>query len=1108
MMKYKILFFYTLLLVVVACDKKKEDNNLSLLEFLQVEETGINFSNDIKEGLGQNDNILTYTNFYNGGGVAVGDINNDGLVDLYLSANQKTGKLFLNKGGFKFKDITPKSGLDTISGWKTGVTMVDINQDNLLDIYVCRSGRVHPQNKTNLLFINNGDLTFTESAKEYGLDDSSNSIQATFFDYDIDGDLDMFLLNHAIDPIKKLTRHLDDYEDDTNIGDKLYKNTDGHFTEVGKSTGIQQSPLGDGLGVAVGDLYNDGQPSIYVCNDFLGRDYLYSYTGKETFKENALQAMNHISYSSMGVDMADINNDGWQDIFVVDMKSSTNYGRKTNMASMDPKAFDILVKVGGHYQYMRNTLQMNNGNHTFSDIAPMAGLASSDWSWAPLFVDLDNDGFKDLFITNGIRKNTNNKDYDTYRKERFEIERKKVRPDVKSLVKEILNKVPTEEAVNLVYKNIDGLSFEKKNKNWGVNIPSFSNGAAYADFDNDGDMDLVINNVDQPAHVYRNNSTEISNNHYIKVKLNGNPLNVNGIGAKVMVQTNGGKQFIEQHVSRGYQSSVDFKLHFGLGNNEIIDTLRVTWPDGKVNEMTKVVANQLVSINYNKATEPSQVKEKEDTLLFSDITKAYGLSHEHMENGYNDFKREVLLPHKMSTFGPALAVGDINQDGLDDFFIGGSKNYEGAIYLQNANKTFTKTNQKQIITDRIHEDLDALFFDADNDGDLDLYVVSGGNEMPIGHPYYQDRLYINNGQGIFTKSTISIPKMHASGGVVKANDFDADGDLDLFIGGRLLPGKYPKTSRSYLLENINGQFTDVTSKHTSDLEFPGMVTDAIWSDYNSDGIKDLILVGEWMPITIFENNSGTLSKLKQNSGLDKSHGWWFSITEADVNNDGSMDYLLGNLGENYKYTTTPEAPFNLYSNDFDNNGSLDIVLSFYENDTLYPLRGKECSTQQIPALKNKFKNYNAFGLATLEDVYDTKSLENATHLKAHTFSNSILINNKERFNLVKLPKEAQASSVFGILYNDFDSDGLNDLVIAGNLFNSETETPRNDAGQGLFLKGNGTENFTPVSNYISGLNIPGDVKKVKPIRLGKADDAKNGFIVAVNNDFLKLIEIN
>ncbi len=1097
MKSYSFLFAYVLLMY--SCGSLEEGSSPTLLELMPAGKTGINFRNIVPETL--NENVFAYVNYYNGGGVATGDINNDGLVDIYFSSNHNTGKLYLNKGGFEFEDITRESGLDTLSGWKTGVVMVDINQDGLLDIYICRSGMIEPNGRSNLLFINNGDITFSEEGEKYGLDDTGFSTHAAFFDYDMDGDLDMYLLNHAINPSRSINIDYNDNDIDPDIGDKIYKNDNGVFSEVINFIGIKQSKLGDGLGVSIGDFNNDLYPDIYVCNDFIGRDYLYFNNGDGTFREDALRAMNHISLLSMGADIADIDNDGRQDLFVLDMRSSTNYSRKTNMTNMGSKAFSDLVMLGGHYQYMLNTMQLNNGNETFSEIASLAGVTSTDWSWASLFVDLDNDGLKDLFVTNGMKKNTNNKDYNSYREKRTKLEFSKQNPDFVSMVNDLLNKIPEEKVLNHVYRNIDGFSFEKRNEDWGVNLPSFSNGAAYADLDNDGDMDLIINNVEQVAHIYRNNATNLTGNHFVNVKLKGSTSNRNGIGAKIMVQTGDEKQYLEQQVSRGFQSSVDFILHFGLGQSTVIDALKVTWPDGKVSKLTNINVDQLVTVDYSSAVAPDESDEKQP-LLFSDATSVYRLKHGHMENEYNDFKREVLLPHKMSTFGPALAVGDINNDGLDDFFIGGAMGHEGAVYIQKANKSFTKINQKGIASDKFHEDMDALFFDADGDGDLDLYVVSGGNELPIGDAYYQDRLYLNNGKGNLTKSINALPKIISSGGVVRAGDFDEDGDLDLFIGARLLPGQYPKPGRSYLLENVNGIFKDVTEGKAKELLYPGMVTDALWSDYDGDGTKDLILVGEWMPITIFRNINGNLTKFEGNSTLSNSDGWWFSIAEGDVNRDGRMDYIVGNLGENYKYKAKPGAPFRLFSNDFDNNGSLDIVLSYYENDTLYPLRGKECSTEQIPILKKKFKDYNSFGLATLEDVYEAESLGESNLLEAKTFASSLLINTPDGFELEVLPRIAQISAVFGIVYEDFDKDGLNDIVIAGNLYNSEVETPRNDAGQGLFLKGDGKGGFMPVRGYDSGLFIPGDVKKIKAIGLGL--NARKGILVGVNNDFIRL----
>ncbi len=1095
--------YFSFLLIISAC-ASPDNGTITLLSLVNHDHTGIDFRNDIVEDL--DNNVFAYTNYYNGGGVAVGDINNDGFVDIYFSANSNTGKLYLNKGDLEFEDITIGSGLDTISGWKTGVTMVDINQDGFLDIYLCRSGRTRPRLRSNLLFVNNGDQTFTEKGKEYGLDDWGTSQQAAFFDYDLDGDLDMYLLNHAVDPIRKIFKNFHDNDINRYTGDKLFNNEEGYFTEVKEFIGIKRSKLGDGLGIAVVDLNNDRYPDIYICNDFAGRDYLYFNKGDGTFQEDALKAMKHLTISSMGVDMADIDNDGWLDLFVLDMVSSTNYGRKTNMSGMDADVFDILVNLEGHYQYMSNTLQLNNGNDTFSDIAPLAGITYTNWSWSPLIVDLDNDGLKDLFVANGMQDNTNNNDYDNFKKQLIEQESKNPNVDIAAVALELINKVPVEKVVNHVYKNIDGLTFRQTNKEWGVNVPSFSNGATYADLDNDGDMDLVVNNINEYAHIYRNNASEINENHFVGVKLVGSQTNINGMGAKVMVQTGTTKQYLEQQVTRGYQSSISYKLHFGLGQSKIIDLVKVTWPDGKVSKLNNIAVDQVITVNYTGADNSSKPEEGKQ-LLFSDITNTYELDHKHMENEYNDYKREVLLPYKMSTFGPALAVSDVNKDGLDDFYIGGAMGYEGAIYIQNSNASFAKIKQQALIADKDFEDIDAVFFDSDGDGDLDLYVVSGGNERPANSPFYQDRLYLNDGRGRFTKYSSALPELFTSGGVVRANDFDADGDMDLFVGGRVIPGMYPRPPRSYLLENDNGIFSDITSAVAHDLMNPGLVTDALWTDFNADGVRDLIVVGEWMPLTLFQNVAGKLEKITGDSTLENSNGWWFSISEADVDSDGDLDYIIGNLGENYTYKASPDYPFKLFSNDFDNNGQLDIVLAYYENDTLYPLRGMDCTVRQIPALRKKFEDFHSFGMATLEDVYGASSLVASYKLEAKTFSNSILLNTDTGFELITLPKMAQISAVFGSVYDDFDNDGYMDVVIAGNLYNSEIKTVRNDAGQGLFLKGDGDGKFVPVRGYDSGLYIPGDVKKLKSIRLGEGTSARKGVIAGINNDFVRLIAV-
>ena len=1094
--------FFVLVLLICTCSRPVEDTEPVLLELMSSKVTGIDFKNIVKESI--EENVFTYTNYYNGGGVAVGDINNDGYVDIYLGANSHSGKLYLNRGGFEFEDITKGSGLDSLSGWKTGVSMVDINQDGYLDLYICRSGRTRPRLRENLLFINNGDLSFSEQGQSYGLNDRSTSLQAAFFDYDLDGDLDMFLLNHAIDPVREIFRNFHDKDISRYSGDKLYQNENGYYNLIEDDIGINRSKLGDGLGVSVADFNNDRYPDLYVANDFVGRDYLYFNKGDGTFRESALESMGHISYSSMGTDAADIDNDGNLDLLVLDMRSTTNFGRKTNMASMNPEAFNLLVELGGHYQYMRNTLHLNNGNESFSDIAPMAGLSSTDWSWAPLFLDLDNDGYKDLLVTNGMRKNTNNKDFIHYKEQRISQELSKSSPDEKALINDILEQIPTEKVVNQVFKNMQGLSFQKYNENWGITVPSYSNGAAYADLDNDGDLDLVVNNIDQEVHIYRNNADRMLSNHYLRISLKGPKQNLNGIGARILVRTGDRYQYLEQQVSRGYQSSVEFTLHLGLGDHRTIDQLLVTWPDGKTNDIRDLESDRIITIDYKEAIFSAN-ENHPPKKLFANVTSDYGVQHAHKENPYNDFEKEVLLPHKMSAFGPALAVGDVNGDGLDDFYIGGSAEYEGSLHLQTEDQRFVEQHQSFMTSDKEHEDVDALFFDADMDNDLDLYIVSGGNEFSEGDQYYQDRLYVNSGDGNFHRVPDALPTIRSSGSVVRAHDFDSDGDLDLFIGGRQDPGKYPRPGKSYLLENVAGKFKDATSKWSEGLSRIGMVTDAAWSDYNNDGLTDLILVGEWMPITIMDNHEGKLSRLEHSHGLEDSQGWWFTLLEADINNDGLPDYLAGNLGRNYKYQASKDAPFQLYSNDFDNDGSLDIVLGYFENDILYPLRGKECSTQQVPLLKSKFKDYNAFGLATLEEVYGNNTLESADLLVANTFDSGIFMNTGDGFNFKPFPQVAQVAAVFGIVYDDFDHDQSKDILIAGNLYSSEIETPRNDAGHGMLLVSDSKGHFNPLRTYDSGLFIPGDLKKLKPIRLGSGTELHKGLVAGINNGTTALI---
>ncbi|WP_073180889.1 VCBS repeat-containing protein [Flagellimonas flava] len=1054
--------------------------------------SGIQFINEIPESSAMNSMVYEY--FYNGGGVAVGDVDNDGLPDIYFTANLMENKLYKNKGNFTFEDITVKAGVMGSFGWTTGVTMADVNADGWLDIYVCKSGKGKSKDRKNLLYINNQNGTFVERAEQFGLDFDGYSTQASFFDFDKDGDLDMFLLNHNVSPIN--TDNPEEFKKDSNelVGDKLYRNDGENFTDISEQARIVSNSLGFGLGVSIGDVDNNGWPDIYVANDYIEQDYLYFNNGDGTFSESLKSAIGHVSNFSMGTDMADINNDGLPEILSLDMVAEDNYGIKTSMSGMNPKAFNHAVDHGFHYQYMYNTLQLNQGGGKFSEIGQMANVSSTDWSWGPLFADFDNDGLKDLFVTNGLKRDFRNNDFKKYKLERLKLAQQNGE-NMPKVIEELVHKTPQRKTQNYFFKNNGDLTFTKTSSKWGIDRPTFSNGAAYSDLDLDGDLDLVVNNIDEEAIILKNNSEQ----NFIQFQLIGSSKNKFGIGTKVHIETAEGTQFLENYPTRGYQSSVESKLHFGLSNISNIKKVVITWPDDKVSVMHDLKANQVFSVDYNRATIPAPVPKNLPVTIFSEVSSAK-IDFKHEENLYDDFAIESLLPHKMSQFGPALAVADINGDGLEDFYVGGASGKPGALYTQDASGTFARSTNQPWQSDAIQEDLDAVFFDVDNDGDLDLYIVSGGNEWKQGHHYYQDRLYLNTG-GRFDRDFKSLPKISISGSCAKPFDFDQDGDLDLFVGSRLHPQKYPFSESSLLLENRNGVFEDVTPKVAPELSEAGMVTDAIWTDFDSDGQTDLIVVGEWTSIQFFKNDRGKLTK--ENRILSKTEGWWNSIAQADMDNDGDMDYVVGNLGLNYKYKASHEAPFEVYATDFDDNGTNDVVLGYYNEGNLFPLRGRECSSQQMPFIKKKFPTYHSFGSANLLQVYGQDKLEKALHKSAYTFASICLENLGERkFKMHQLPNSAQISSINAIQVQDFDEDGNADILIAGNLYQSEVETPRNDASIGLLLKGRGDFGFEPVPCNKSGVLLNSDVKKMKAISLGEEG---TGILVAPNNSSLKLL---
>ncbi len=1127
MFSAKTIRLISFFLIIISCqkvEKKKEliipTNSDSLFTIVSSDISNIKFKNILKETTTMNG--LFYEYFYNGAGVAVGDLNGDDLTDIYFISNLKSNKLYLNQGNLKFQDVTTMSKIKGKYGFPTGVTMVDINADGKLDIYICKSGKFSdPDKRRNELYINMGNDSkgipvFEENAKKYGLDLPHFSTQASFFDYDKDGDLDMFLLNHGITMYSYESIEKGLNTESKFRGERLYRNDDGKFKDVTKEANIINNLLGFGLGLAIGDLNNDGWPDIIVGQDYSEKDHMYLNQKDGTFKEVITQATGHISNASMGNDIADFNNDGLLDFISLDMMSTNNYDIKTSLGGMDTKRFQNIVEMGLHHQYMYNTLQINNGIHNklprFSDIAQLAGVSSTDWSWGPLSFDMDNDGYKDLFISNGIKKDFTNYDFINYRKERqkiiMKLKEKGEQFDYIAYTRDMMEKMPERKRVNFFYKNNGDLTFSSIDLDKKDRLKTNSNGAAYADFDNDGDLDIVVNNSDDVSFIYKNNSSEQKLGNYLNIKLKGSEKNTLGVGARLIATLKDQEQILEQYLSRGFQSSVSEILHFGLGKNNKVSQLKVIWNDGKVQYLKNIKANQLITIDYkNSLGESNIIHDKK--VIFNDLTIKSKINHKHKENEFDDFKREILLPHKMSNFGPALAVGDINADGLDDFYVGGAKGFNGEIYVQTDISTFKKLSNKTWKKDALYEDIGASFFDADADGDMDLYVVSGGNEYDEFSIELQDRLYLNDGLGNFIKSVSSLPKMITSGSIVEPCDFDSDGDIDLFVGGRLIPGKYPFPAKSYLLKNEskNGKvmFNDVTREIAPEFLELGMITDAEWVDLTGDQKLDLVIVGEWTPIHIFINKENGFENITKNSQLANKTGWWFSVASADMDDDGDMDLLVGNLGNNYKYKASDHAPFEVFSTDFDNNGMTDIVLSYYDLGKSYPLRGRSCSSQQIPSIKKKFPTYKDFGLATLNEVYGD-ILESSLHYTATTFSTSYIENlGNEGFKITPLPNLAQISSVNGILIQDYNKDGFKDILIAGNLYASEIETPRNDAGYGLLLTGNGKGEFTAVPADQSGLYLKGDVKNIKNIRLkGKS---KASILVAKNNDYLQLVEV-
>jgi len=1063
--------------------------------------TGIKFKNPLQYT--ESFNVLTYGNFYYGGGVSIGDINNDGLSDIYFTGNMVGSRLYINQGNFKFKEIAKQAGVFAEGLWNTGTTMADVNGDGLVDIYVCRSAASNPEKRKNLLFINNGDLTFTEKGSKFGVDDSGFTTQGAFFDYDNDGDLDLYVLNHSVleySTLGKMSSYHKKLKNNA-YSDKLLRNDNGKFVDVTDDSGLISNILGFGLGIALSDINNDGFIDIYVSNDFNEQDYLYLNNGDGTFTEGLEDYIGHTPLYSMGSDIADFNNDGFTDIMALDMLPEGNHRIKMTSGPDNYEKLNHLKQNGFYNQTMRNMLQLNRGGNYFSEIGQFSGVSNTDWSWASLFTDLDNDGYKDLFITNGYKKDYTNMDFLNYIVQEKINERKN---NVKIKLTELIDKMPSILEENYTYKNNGDLTFTKMNIDWGIDQKTFSNAAAYADLDNDGDMDLIVTNLDNQAFIYRNNSEKFTQNNHLKIALKGMGKNTTGIGAKVKVTAGGMTQTQEMFNTRGYQSSVDFNLNFGIGKSKTIDQVEVVWPNQKKEIITAVQPNQKLTLFQKDATLYVNRNRAPNTKLFQEV-KAIDFTHK--ENNYNDFKREIMLPHMLSTLGPKLAIGDVNGDGLEDAFIGGAKGAVGGIFLQTLSGGFVKSNKIDLEPDAASEDMGALFFDADGDRDMDLYVVSGGNEFDKTDPALKDRLYINRGKGSFVKSSYQLPEMISSGSCVKSADYDNDGDLDLFIGGRLIPNQYPYAPNSYLLENDGkGYFTDVTSQKAAQLEAVGMVTDAIWTDFNSDGLQDLILVGEWMPITLFENKNGKLINSSEDKGLNDSEGWWNSIATADFDQDGDLDFIAGNFGLNSQLKTSVKHPVSIYAKDFDENGSVDPILCCYYGDKNYPAFSKDDIQQQLSMLKNRFVRYSEYADLTIDKIFTPEEFEGSKILLAKNFETSYIENlGNNQFRITPLPIETQLAPIYGITTGDFNGDGNLDVVMGGNFTGSRVKYGHYDALKGVCLLGDGKGNFEFIDVDKSGLKVNGEIRDIDSFVNYKGEKT---LLFSRNNDVPQLFKLN
>jgi len=1124
----KSIFAAFILFIFYSCSTntvgREDDFHFTLMK---ASHTNIDFNNKLTEN--DSVNFLVNQYIYIGAGVGAGDFNNDGLQDLFFAGGQVSSKLYINKGNFEFEDVTERAGLTT-DEWCTGVSVVDINNDGLSDIYVCVSHGHNPEKRRNLLFINKGNLKFSEEAKDYGLEDTSFSTQAAFFDYDKDGDLDMYLMNHKVFQKEPNNIITPDGKGSFVAADKLYRNEGippgkNHpvFKDVSEEAGIKE--MGYGLGLTISDFNNDGWPDIYVANDFVSNDLLWLNNKNGSFTNCISNSIRHQSFNSMGADAADINNDALPDVAVLDMQPETNYRKKTMFSGTNPEQYEMAITLGGYQpEFVRNMLQLNNGNTTFnnikqpffSEIGQLSGISETDWSWSVLMADFDNDGWKDVHITNGLAKDMTNNDFLFFRHGQKDGGLYAKSPannteNSQALRKE-LDTYGSIKIDNYFYHNNGDLTFSNITAATGMAVPSISHGAVYADLDNDGDLDMVTNNMNQPAFIWKNEirkTIKDSTNNFLTILLNGSELNKSGIGAKATLYANGKVQFLEQYPVRGYMSSVDNRLHFGAGNATEMDSLKIVWPDNQVQLLKHIKSNQTLTIDHKDAHEQLPADSTALPTLFADVSKQLNILFKHNEMSFFDYANQRLLPQKYSQLGPALATGDVNGDGLSDFFVGGGKYQSGQIFIQNNDGTFS--SRHLLLREKMMEDASAVFFDADGDKDPDLLVTEGSLEFGSSTTSNLPQLYKNDGHGNFSLDEDAIPaSVNGISQVIAVADYDADGDMDIFIGGRILADHYPVSPRSYILQNNAGKFTDVTKEVCPALEKPGMITGAVWLDFDNDKKPDLVICGEWMPVRFFKNINNKLQEVTENTGLTNTNGLWRSLQAADIDRDGDIDFIAGNMGLNNRYHASHERPMMLYAKDLDVNGSIDIIPAYYiKNDKgsyeLFPAIDRTQFAEELLFIKKKYllnKDYAVINMHELLKSFDQKDM---MVLKCETTATAWIENlGNGHFKMHQLPLEAQFAPVNTIVANDLDYDGNIDLLLGGNEYQTEISTGRYDASYGQFLKGDGRGLFTSVKPTQSGFFVSGDMKNLKTI----TNKNQHQFILAaVNNDSLKCFEI-